>query len=222
MYLPTYLMNTRQLSLTKLGILSSVPWMGMVAPALLMGHVAGLIYKKTENSLYARVPLAIAGFIVAASGMYFAAVTEALAGVIFWLSVSMVGIGTAQVSVWTACQDVGRPRSGALAGWVNLWATVGNVLCPALVVLFVGESSDWNRVLIAMAVSGAFGALIWLFVDFTIKESDSIIPGNEPFLAVETEFGKVGVLVCYELRFPEAARQLVLNGADICLFRWPG
>lgn len=54
-----------------------------------------------------------------------------------------------------------------------------------------------------------------LYDAFTRKESNNIIPGDEPFAAVETEFGKVGIMVCYELRFPEICRQFVFQGADI-------
>jgi Predicted amidohydrolase len=54
-----------------------------------------------------------------------------------------------------------------------------------------------------------------LYDAFTGKESATVIPGEEPFKTVDTEFGKIGVFVCYELRFPEIARQLVLDGANI-------
>ena len=54
-----------------------------------------------------------------------------------------------------------------------------------------------------------------LYDAFAHKESDTIIPGTEPVQVVDTEFGKVGLFVCYELRFPEIARKLALEGADI-------
>ncbi|MED4203688.1 carbon-nitrogen hydrolase family protein [Neobacillus mesonae] len=54
-----------------------------------------------------------------------------------------------------------------------------------------------------------------LYDAFKYKESDTIIPGDSEYQVVETEFGKIGLLVCYELRFPEIARQLVLQGADV-------
>jgi predicted amidohydrolase len=47
--------------------------------------------------------------------------------------------------------------------------------------------------------------------------------GPEPPLVVEVEGMRVGVLICYDLRFPEAARVCALEGADlICLpTNWP-
>ncbi|MCM3568472.1 carbon-nitrogen hydrolase family protein [Neobacillus mesonae] len=54
-----------------------------------------------------------------------------------------------------------------------------------------------------------------LYDAFSFKESDTIIPGENPYKVVETEFGKIGLMVCYELRFPEIARQFALQEADI-------
>jgi len=48
----------------------------------------------------------------------------------------------------------------------------------------------------------------------TIKESDSIAAGDEPVIA-ETPFGRIGMTICYDMRFPELYRKLVDAGADI-------
>jgi nitrilase len=45
-------------------------------------------------------------------------------------------------------------------------------------------------------------------------ESDTIMPGREP-VVVDTPFGKVGMSVCYDLRFPELYRRLSEKGAQI-------
>jgi len=45
-------------------------------------------------------------------------------------------------------------------------------------------------------------------------ESQTIEPGTEP-VVVDTPIGKIGLAVCYDLRFPELARLLTLDGANI-------
>ena len=40
-------------------------------------------------------------------------------------------------------------------------------------------------------------------------------PGNQGYPVFETQFGKVGVYICYDRHFPEGARLLGLNGAEI-------
>jgi nitrilase len=46
------------------------------------------------------------------------------------------------------------------------------------------------------------------------RESTSIEPG-EDIVAVDTELGRIGLAVCYDLRFPELFRALLARGAEI-------
>ncbi|MFP6686982.1 MAG: carbon-nitrogen hydrolase family protein [Polyangiaceae bacterium] len=48
----------------------------------------------------------------------------------------------------------------------------------------------------------------------TIRESDSIAPGDELVVA-DTALGKMGLSICYDLRFPELYRALVDRGAEM-------
>ena len=48
----------------------------------------------------------------------------------------------------------------------------------------------------------------------SVKESDTFNPGNE-LVTAETEYGVVGLSICYDLRFPELYRGLTLRGAKI-------
>jgi len=46
------------------------------------------------------------------------------------------------------------------------------------------------------------------------RESDSMFPGDD-VVAVDTPIGRVGLTICYDLRFPEMFRQLVDDGATV-------
>jgi len=46
------------------------------------------------------------------------------------------------------------------------------------------------------------------------EERKYFVPGNE-LKVVETPVGKIGLMICYEARFPEIARKLMLMGAEI-------
>ena len=48
-------------------------------------------------------------------------------------------------------------------------------------------------------------------------------PGDTGFLVWETEIGRIGINICYDLRFPEGMRALALEGADIIALptNWP-
>ncbi|MDQ3872171.1 MAG: carbon-nitrogen hydrolase family protein [Thermoproteota archaeon] len=47
------------------------------------------------------------------------------------------------------------------------------------------------------------------------KESTKLVPGKSIVKPAKTPVGKVGLLICYDLRFPELSRVLTVKGADI-------
>lgn len=56
-----------------------------------------------------------------------------------------------------------------------------------------------------------------LYDAFGARESDRVVPGDALFDPVASPWGRLGVFVCYELRFPEIARDQVARGADILI-----
>ncbi|WP_194610745.1 carbon-nitrogen hydrolase family protein [Clostridium vitabionis] len=56
-----------------------------------------------------------------------------------------------------------------------------------------------------------------LYDAFGYRESDEYKPGDALFEPIDTPFGRVGLFVCYEVRFPEVARFERARGADILL-----
>jgi predicted amidohydrolase len=50
----------------------------------------------------------------------------------------------------------------------------------------------------------------------TYKESQTTEPGNK-LVVIDTPFGKIGLAVCYDIRFPEMFRALCNKGAEIIL-----
>ncbi|MFJ3763062.1 nitrilase-related carbon-nitrogen hydrolase [Streptomyces sp. NPDC090080] len=55
------------------------------------------------------------------------------------------------------------------------------------------------------------------------REKLFFTPGNHAPPAVDTPHGRIGVLICYDLEFPEMPRQLALAGADLIAVptNWP-
>jgi omega-amidase len=49
------------------------------------------------------------------------------------------------------------------------------------------------------------------------KESDTFTPGRD-VTVFETEFCKIGLAICYDIRFPELARLMAMEGAEVLIY----
>jgi predicted amidohydrolase len=58
---------------------------------------------------------------------------------------------------------------------------------------------------------------------FSLLGEDRAFSGGDSWLLADTSIGKIGIIICYDLRFPELSRRLALEGAQvICVpAQWP-
>jgi predicted amidohydrolase len=69
----------------------------------------------------------------------------------------------------------------------------------------------------AALVSPGGVASVYRKVHLWNAEHDAFTPGDGGFPVVDTPFGRVGMLICYDAWFPESFRSLALQGADLVL-----
>jgi predicted amidohydrolase len=95
--------------------------------------------------------------------------------------------------------------------------------CGIAVVVGTFEPYDETHVFNTVAVLGADGALlgsyrkIHLYDAFDGNESADIRPGDGRLLTLQLGDFRMGVMTCYDLRFPEIARALVDAGSEVLL-----
>ena len=56
---------------------------------------------------------------------------------------------------------------------------------------------------------------IHLYDALGFRESDKMIRGSKITRPVKTSIGKIGMMICYDLRFPEISRSLAASGSEI-------
>jgi len=114
-----------------------------------------------------------------------------------------------QGETWTACAELARKHNVYLsAGSIPERDSKGLIYNTAYVFDRNGNQIGKHRKahLFDIAVSGGQ----------CFKESDTLTAGNE-VTVFDTEFCKVGLCICYDFRFPELARLMVQEGAEIIL-----
>ncbi len=83
---------------------------------------------------------------------------------------------------------------------------------------------DGNCLYNSAAVIDADGSLLGVYRkthipdDHYYQEKFYFSPGNTGFKVWNTKFGKVGIGICWDQWFPETARSLALNGAEMILY----
>jgi predicted amidohydrolase len=76
----------------------------------------------------------------------------------------------------------------------------------------VFDTSVWID---ALGNIGSVYRKLHLYDAFGFKESDKFHPGNDIAPLVESGDSRFGMMICYDLRFPEMARMLALAGANV-------
>jgi deaminated glutathione amidase len=74
----------------------------------------------------------------------------------------------------------------------------------------------FNTLLVRGAATAAYRK-IHLYDSFGYRESDAVHPGAPAPVCVDIGGFRVGLMTCYDLRFPELARALVTDGAEVLL-----
>ncbi|PSL37603.1 putative amidohydrolase [Labedella gwakjiensis] len=121
------------------------------------------------------------------------------------------------VSVATEAQALDGPfLSGLIAGLADLDMTVVCGVTEATVTEADQEGRPYNT-LVAFR-SGAVIAVyrkMHLYDAAGMRESDTFSPGDGPVSTFDVDGFRVGMMTCYDIRFPELARLLAVDGADV-------
>ena len=88
---------------------------------------------------------------------------------------------------------------------------------------FYEKSKIKNRVYDTSFVIDKFGKIIstyrkiHLYDALGFKESKKMTSGSKIANPVQTSIGKIGMMICYDLRFPELSRSLAASGSEILI-----
>ena len=108
-----------------------------------------------------------------------------------------------------------EPLDGPFASEV---ARVADAASCTVVAGMFETSADPARPFNTLVVAGASRAAyrkIHLYDSFGYRESDRLTGGSPEPVVVDVEGWRIGLMTCYDLRFPELARRLVDAGAEV-------
>ena len=103
------------------------------------------------------------------------------------------------------------------------WRALSVQYATTIVAGFCELGDDGRLYNSAAVVSGDEIAAIYRKAHLWDAENLIFTPGDEPPPVVDLPFGRVGLMICYDLEFPEWVRLAVLGGADVITapVNWP-
>lgn len=135
-----------------------------------------------------------------------------------------------EVFAWRGPQDrepeIAEPLSGRIGTFCSelarrhgIWLVAGSILETADTAAAQGRCYNTTALFSPDGTLAASYRKIHLFdVDvegrITVRESKTRLAGDAP-CCVDTELGRIGLAICYDLRFPELFRGLAAAGAEI-------
>jgi deaminated glutathione amidase len=126
-------------------------------------------------------------------------------------------------SMFTVGKVEGEFADAVQSGWTTFVQQVSFIAAEVGIAVIAGgyEASGEARPYNTLVVVNATGRILstyrklHLYDAFSYQESAHIKPGDGGPLLVELGDLKVGMMTCYDLRFPEMARALAVQGADL-------
>ena len=129
---------------------------------------------------------------------------------------SLYPTGTAKEICLAAGQDLDGPFVTGMRGLAkanHIWMIFGFVQKTGV----ENDTHIYNSTVVLNAEGEIAGLYhkTHLYDAFSYRESDTVKAGDRFFEPIDTPFGRIGLFVCYEVRFPEVARYQTGKGADI-------
>jgi ACS family glucarate transporter-like MFS transporter len=163
-WLPTYLIKARGFSMTSMGFAASLPWVAELVMVIAMGFIQDRVLAKSGSKWRARVPFAVAGFVLAAVFLIIGSQVTSTWIMLICFMISLGSLAMVQITISATCTDLGGNLSPSVAGWTNFWGNLSGALGPIIMALIVSATSSWASALLVMGLSSLVGAVLWFFV----------------------------------------------------------
>jgi MFS transporter, ACS family, glucarate transporter len=163
-WFPTYLQESRGVSLKEMGFYASLPLLAGVAGDLLGGWVSDRVLHRTQNVNLARRWVAIAGFLLCAAATVPAALTADVKTSVAFYCVAFFALEWTVGISWAVPLDIGGDFAGSVSAFMNMCGNIGGAIAATVLGLLV-KYYGWNVPFLITGGLTAFAALLYLKID---------------------------------------------------------
>ncbi len=165
-WFPTFLQETRHVTVVKSGIYTMLPQLGLVAGGLIGGQIVDSIFQRTRSKRLSRNTVACVSLFLCSSAVLASYFIENNNGAIALITVSAFFAGLSGPCGYTITIDMGGRHIGSLFSSMNMMANLGAMAFPLLVPEILRRTgNNWNVVLALFAALFLIAAICWLLLD---------------------------------------------------------
>ena len=164
-WFPTFLQETRDVSVTDSGYLQALVFAGTLAGSLFGGLLTDWIWRQTGDLRISRSGVGAAFLFGCAVLILCAWFVESTFLAVLLLSVGSLLAAMAGPCALAATIDIGGDHVPQVYGIMNMTGNFAAAACPIVIAEIFGWTSNWSIVLLLFAALYLLGAICWALVD---------------------------------------------------------
>ena len=167
-WFPTYLHDSRGMTLAKMGIYASLPLFAGTIGDISGGSFSDFVLKRTGNVNLARRLVAIAGFVLSAAATIPAIFAHDPRVSVAFYCVAFFGLEWTVGVSWAVPLDIGGDFAGSVSAVMNTLGNLGGAI-SATVVTQAASHYGWNSPFLLTSVLCIVAAVLYLKIDSSRK-----------------------------------------------------
>lgn len=175
-WFPSYLKDTRGLTLESMGYWTMIPPLGAFAGVLLSGYISDLLVKKGVSPGTSRKIPVLCGMVIGSS-IIGANYTDSTGMVIVFMTIALFGNGLASIA-WVFISSIAPIRCMGLVGGVfNFIGNLAGISLP-IVIGFLAKDGNFDSALIYIGVVSIIGFCSYFFLVGKVERIE--LPEKQP------------------------------------------
>ncbi|HJU56529.1 MAG TPA: MFS transporter [Pyrinomonadaceae bacterium] len=163
-WMPTYLQKARGFKPEAAGFWAALPWIAGGVAFLCGGWLTDRLVKSGRRKL-ARCGIGAFGLTMSALMLVFVARTGDSVTAALLIAAALFFQFLTTPAVWATCMDIGRRRSGVVAGTTNTFGNLAGTIAPIVIGYILQTWGSWTIPFYVAAALLAVGVVMWLFID---------------------------------------------------------
>ena len=163
---PTYLRESRGMTLTQMGFYASLPLLAGTLGDFLGGWFSDHVLKRTGNIQLARRWVAIGGFLACAAATVPAALTSDVQTSVIFSSIAFFALEWTVGVSWAVPLDIGGDFAGSISAFMNMCGNLGGTL-SSFAHGYIVTGWGWDVPFHVTAGLTAFAAMLYLRIEAT-------------------------------------------------------